>query len=94
MSCALYRNRGGANWRGEEDERQSWMARRAWDGDGERLGLFIGEERRWRGRGTVAGGRRVCQWPLMALDVVERWRERRGGTGLRDSSGRGAWSAW
>ena len=23
MSCALYKNRGGANWRGKEDERQS-----------------------------------------------------------------------
>ena len=29
VSRALYRNRGGANFRGEEGERQSWAVRRA-----------------------------------------------------------------
>ena len=29
VSHAMYRNRGGANFRGEEGERQSWAVRRA-----------------------------------------------------------------
>ena len=58
VSCALCRNRGGANWRGEEDERQS-CGRAGWL-DELRMAMESGWGYLLARRGGGGGG---AQWP-------------------------------